>query len=579
MALACFNWAYAQQSVSGRITDSSDDSGLPGVNVVEKGTTNGTITDFDGNYTLQVGQDATLVVSFVGYVTQELTVGNQSVMNVAMPLDVQALEEIVVIGYGTQDKKEITSAVVSLDAADFNQGTVNDPAQLLQGKVPGLSVYNRGGDPNTAPIMRLRGISTVGANTEPLVVIDGVIGASFDNVDPNDIESINVLKDGSASAIYGSRGSSGVILVTTKRGTRGKVTAEYNVSVAASKILKRQPVMTAEEYKAAGGNDLGDVTDWYDEITRTGVSQVHNVAVSGGAQNTTFRLSTNFRDQNGILNESGYDQINARANINHFALDDRLQISFNMSLTNRESNFSFNEALRYATLFNPTAPVRFANGNFFQAILFDNFNPVAIIEQNTNVGNSRDLNFNIKGDFNITDELKITANLGQQYGNEIKGEFYPDDSFFRGLNRSGLARRFVQDDQFTLFETYATYDADLEQVGLSITAGYSFQEEESEDFLVEAGNFPSNDLGFNILEASGDRVLGARLIDLQSSVSPEERIIAFFGRVNFVFDEAIYFNASLRREGSTKLGVDNQWGVFPAFGAGVDLNNYLVGTS
>ncbi|MCZ6693330.1 MAG: TonB-dependent receptor plug domain-containing protein, partial [Bacteroidetes bacterium] len=209
LALACFNWAYAQQSVSGRITDSSDDSGLPGVNVVEKGTTNGTITDFDGNYTLQVGQDATLVVSFVGYVTQELVVGNQSVMNVAMPLDVQALEEIVVIGYGTQDKKEITSAVVSLDAEDFNQGNINDPAQLLQGKVPGLSVYNRGGDPNTAPVMRLRGISTVGANTEPLVVIDGVIGASFDNVDPNDIESINVLKDGSASAIYGSRGSSG----------------------------------------------------------------------------------------------------------------------------------------------------------------------------------------------------------------------------------------------------------------------------------------------------------------------------------------------------------------------------------
>ncbi|MCZ6521177.1 MAG: TonB-dependent receptor plug domain-containing protein, partial [Bacteroidetes bacterium] len=355
LALACFNWAYAQQSVSGRITDSSDDSGLPGVNVVEKGTTNGTITDFDGNYTLQVGQDATLVVSFVGYVTQELVVGNQSVMNVAMPLDVQALEEIVVIGYGTQDKKEITSAVVSLDAEDFNQGNINDPAQLLQGKVPGLSVYNRGGDPNTAPVMRLRGISTVGANTEPLVVIDGVIGASFDNVDPNDIESIIVLKDGSASAIYGSRGSSGVILVTTKRGSRGKITAEYNVSVAASKILKKQPVMTAQQYKDAGGNDLGDETVWYDEVTRTGVSQVHNIAVSGGAENTTFRLSTNFRDQNGILNESGFDQINARANINHFAIDDRLQIAFNMSLTNRESNFSFNEALRYATLFNPTA--------------------------------------------------------------------------------------------------------------------------------------------------------------------------------------------------------------------------------
>ena len=576
LAFACFNWAYAQQSVSGRITDASDGSGIPGVNVVEKGTTNGTITDFDGNYTLNVQTGATLVVSFVGYVTQELEVGSASVLDISMPLDIQALEEIVVVGYGTQEKKEITSAVVALDAADFNQGQVNDAAQLLQGKVPGLSVYNKGGDPNTSPTMRLRGISTVGANTEPLVVIDGVIGASLDNVDPNDIESLNVLKDGSAAAIYGSRGSSGVILVTTKGGRRGGgVQADYNAFVSAAVILKEQPIMTTQEYIDAGGNDLGGATDWQEEVTETGWSHVHNVSISGGSENTTFRLSTNFREINGILKKSGFDQINARANINHFAIDDKLQLSFNMSLTNRESDFSFREALRYATLFNPSAPIRFANGEFFQAVLFDNFNPVAILEQNENVGTSRTLNFNIKGDFNITDELLISANLGQQYSNEINGEFYPSTSFFRGFNRTGLARRFTKDQQFTLFETYATFSPDLDNLGLNITAGYSFQEEESEDFLLEAGNFPSDDLGFNILESSGDRVLGARLIDLQSSITPEERIIAFFGRVNLTIDDGIFFNASLRREGSTKLGPDNRWGIFPAVGAGVDLNKYL----
>lgn len=569
--------SFAQQSVTGKVTAAEDGSGIPGVNILEKGTANGTVSDADGNYRINVGANATLVFSFVGYSSQEISVGSQSVINTALESDVTALSEVVVTGYGSQDKKEITSSVVSLTTKEFNKGNINDPSQLLAGKVAGLSVYNRGGDPNTNATIRLRGISTIGANTEPLVVIDGVIGASLSNVDPNDIESINVLKDGSAAAIYGSRGSSGVILVTTKRGSkRGDAMAfEYNGYVAAATPFRVQPNMSASEYIAAGGNDLGSVTDWQDEVTQNGVSNVHNIAVSGGSKSTTFRMSANFRDVNGVLKESGFDQVNTRANLAHSTLNDKLKIDLNMSMTNRNSNFSFNDALRYAVLFNPTAPIKFDNGDYYQAILFDNFNPVAILEQNVNKGKRKNINYNAKIDYAIIDNLTATVNFGQQFESNFNGEYYSRNSLYRGLNRGGLARRYTNDREFTLFEAYATYAKEFNKIDLSVTGGYSFQQDQFEDMFVELGNFPSDDLGYNALENSGDRLSGlGSLTNISSSASPKNQITAQFARVNLTFDKGIFFNASVRREGSTKLGKDNQYGIFPAAGVGVDVLHY-----
>lgn len=577
--------AQNRRTVTGQVTDASDGTTLPAVNVLVKGTTIGTATDGDGLYTINVPADRdTLVFTYIGYVQQEVAIGGRSVVNVQLQPDVQFLDDVVVIGYGSQEEKEITSAVATVGEAEFNKGNVNEPAQLLQGKVPGLSIYNKGGDPNSNPTIRLRGISTVGANTEPLIVIDGVIGASLDNVDPADIESINVLKDGSAAAIYGTRGSSGVILVTTKKGVRDTGTATgrppvqvtYNGYVAAATVAKNQPVMTASEYIAAGGNDLGSSTDWQDLVTRTGISQTHNLAIAGGNGNTLYRVSTNVRDQNGILEGSGFNSINARANISHSAIDDRLSLNLNLSTTKREQDFGFREALRYAVLYNPTAPVRFDNGEYFQAILFDNFNPVAIQEQNINEGQGKDLNYNIQAEFDVIDELTISANFGQQFNSFSSGEFYPSTSFFRGLNRGGLARRYFQDNEFTLFETYGTYqDTFIDKLNLTATAGYSFQENFAEGLTLELGNLPTNELGYYAIDLSGDRVLGnASNVVVDSWATPYERIIAFFGRVNMTYDDAIFFNASLRREGSTKLGVDNQWGLFPAAGIGVDLTRY-----
>jgi len=569
--------SFAQQTVSGKVTSADDGSGIPGVNILEKGTSNGTVSDSDGNFRISVGSNATLVFSFVGYASQEVAVGSQSTVNVSLQSDVTALSEVVVTGYGTQEKKEITSSVVALTEKSFNKGNINDPSQLLSGKVAGLSVYNRGGDPNTNATIRLRGISTVGANAEPLVVIDGVLGASLSNVDPNDIESINVLKDGSAAAIYGSRGSSGVILVTTKRGSKksGALAVEYNGYVAAATPFRQQPSMSASEYVAAGGNNLGSVTNWQDEVTRTGITNVHNIAISGGTKNTTFRMSTNFRGVNGILEKSGFDQVNSRANLTHTALNDKLKIDLNMSMTSRNSNFSFNEALRYAVLFNPTAPIKFDNGEYYQAILFDNFNPVAILEQNVNKGKRKNLNYNAKIDYSILDNLTATVNFGQQTESNFNGEYYSRNSLFRGLNRGGLARRYTSDRNFSLFETYATYSKDWDKVDFSLTGGYSFQQDQFEDMFLELGNFPSDALGYNALENSGDRISGiASLVNINSSASPKNQITAQFARVNMTIGKGIFFNASVRREGSTKLGSDNRYGIFPAAGVGVDVLQY-----
>jgi iron complex outermembrane receptor protein len=248
----------------------------------------------------------------------------------------------------------------------------------------------------------------------------------------------------------------------------------------------------------------------------------------------------------------------------------------NMSLTNRESNFSFNEALRYAALYNPTAPIKFPNGDYYQAILFDNFNPVAILEQNTNTGKRKTMNYNFKADYNILDNLVVTANWAQQYEDNINQQYYSRSSLFRGLNRGGLAQKYTSDNKFSLFEAYATYNAEFGKSNLDVTGGYSFQVSQFEDYNVQVGNFPNDQIGSNALENSGDILSGLpSLVGISSSKSPENKIEAIFARFNYTFDQGIFVNASVRREGASKLGSDNRYGVFPAAGVGVDFLRYF----
>ncbi len=581
---------YAQRMVTGMVKDTKTGDPLIGANVLVKGTATGTITDVDGSYSLKAAEGSTLVVSYTGYADMEQVVGGSGNMDFSME-EGSLLDEVVVIGYGSQKEKEITSAVVSVSEKEFNKGPISDPAQLLQGKVAGLQIYNRGGNPNSASTIRMRGISTVGANVEPLVVIDGIIGASLANVDPNDIASIDVLKDGSAAAIYGSRGSSGVILVTTKKGKPNKgVTLTYNGQLGGSAKNRTIQVMDGAAFKAAGGTDLGANTDWLSLVTRTGVTNNHGLSAQGGAGNTTYRISANLRNVNGILRESGFNQNNIRANISTKALNDKLTIDFNTSLTNRDAKFGFDDALRYSVIYNPTAPVYGVDskypfnapqfGGYFETLgLFDSFNPVSILEQNKNNGKRREFNYGANLGYSLLDNLTLNFRVAQQSNSTNNKASYATTSLFRGNatspTRKGLAEFYNDNSAFKLYETYATHLSSFGSTNLTLTGGYSYQQNNFTSNFMSIGDFPNNSIDFsNAIENSQD-LQKAGFIQANSDTSPDEKIIAFFGRANATIDDGIFLNASVRREGSTKLGDNNKWGLFPAFGAGVDLNKYI----
>lgn len=567
------------RAISGTVTDAETGEGIPGANVVIKGTSTGTITDFNGEYKVNVPDGSTLVFTYVGYATSEVEVGARSVVDVQLGLDVQALEEIVVVGYGTQEKKEITSSVTSVKEEDFNKGTVNDAAQLLTGKVAGLNVTRAGGDPNGGFTIRLRGVSTVGANSEPLIVIDGVIGGSLSTVDPNDIASMDVLKDGSAAAIYGTRGSSGVILITTKSGQEGKVQIDYNASVAVETVANTIDFMDAAEYRTQpGASDLGADTDWLDEVTQTGVTQVHNLSLSGGTSSTSYRASLNLRDADGIGINSGFTQLNARLNLSQKAFDDKLTVSLNLSTTTKEAQFGFEEAFRYAVVTNPTLPVRaednpttYVNqGGYAQRDLFDAFNPVAISEQNLNDGRDTRLLASLRADYYLLDNLRLGAFYSIQTENEFRGEYYAIDSRFNGADRTGLALRYSEYDYNELFEMTVNYDQTFGNTDFAFLGGYSYQDFEDEGLGLLGGNFLSDQFTYNNMGAAQDFDNGLGTVGTWRNTS---RLVAFFGRANLNIDGTYFLSASARYEGSSRFGENNKWGLFPAVSAGVTLSN------
>lgn len=589
-AFLTFGMAQAQE-VSGTVSDASGP--LPGASVVVKGTTNGTQTDFDGNYTIDgLGDNAVLVFSYIGYKNQEIPVDGQTTIDVTLVEDTQALDEVIVVGYGNQAKKEITSSVVSVSTEDFNQGVVQEPTQLLQGKVAGLSVVNRGGNPNAEPVIRLRGISTVGGNQQPLVVIDGILGGSLASVDPADIENITVLKDGSAAAIYGSRGSAGVIVVTTKRGKGNQpLQVTYNGQVGVSTIANQIDIMNREEFLATGGNDLGSDTDWRDEVTQTGVAQVHNIAASGGGDGFNYRIAGNLRDTDNILINTGFQQFNLRTNFTGFLFDDKLKIDVNAAFTQRDSQIGFNEAMRYATSYNPTAPIfgddaPFAFnssqfGGYFETLgLFDSFNPVSIAELNRNDAAATTLNYGVNLNYKVTDNLTLNLNYAAQNIKRDNNQYYPTTNLWRGNalspTRRGRADFRSEERKFRLLEGYAAYTGSAEKFNYTVTAGYSFQENDYNFNYFQIGDFPPGvdfDWSNNISVAQD--LLEAGRIVADSGREDGDRIIRFFGRANVTFDDSIFFDASIAREGSSRFGSENQWGIFPSVGLGADVNKYL----
>ncbi len=588
LSLILFGFAisltFAQESTVTGTVSSDAEGPIPGVNIVIQGTTTGAVTDVDGNFTITVpGPDAVLVFTSIGYAAQNITVGNQTSINVILSEDVMALDEIVVIGYGTQKKKELTSAISNVKSEEFNKGQINNAAQLVQGKVAGLSITKPGGNPNEGYTMRLRGMSTIGANTQPLVVIDGVVGGDLNNVDPNDIESMDVLKDGSAAAIYGTRGSSGVIIVTTKKGRRGTAHIDYNGMVTLETVGKYPNVMDPDQWRALSaetgeGTDFGYDTNWFEETTQNAIQQTHNLSLSGGTDKTTYMASFNYRDGDGVAINTGYTQYNGRLNLSQKAINDRLTVDLNIGATQREAQLGFDEAFRYASIYNPTAPVRSDDptydiyDGYFQQVLYDYYNPVAIMEQNSNDRKDQRVNVALKGAFEIIDGLKIDAFYSIQNQNENKSNYRDKNSYGTGMDRNGLARRWYDENSFQLFESTVNYLTDISGASLQVLLGYSHQSFNWQGFSAEGGDFITDAFSSNNLGAAGDFNAGIGSVYSYQNMST---LAAFFGRINLNVTDSWFLMLSGRYEGSSRFGEGNKWGFFPAVGGGVDLANVL----
>ena len=547
---------------------------VPGANIREEGTNNGVSSDALGKYVISVkSEKSVLVFTSIGYRSYQAQVDTQRNINIVLQDDNTQLGEVVVIGYGTIERKELTSSVAKIEAKSFNKGNVNNPAQLLQGKVAGLSIVRPGGNPNEDFSIRLRGLSTFGANSQPLIVIDGVIGGSLNALDPNDIQSVEVLKDASAAAIYGTRGSSGVIIVTTKRGTTdGKPSIEYNTYVASEEVAKFVQNSTPEQFIEAGGQNLGAKTDWLGLVTRKGISNIHNLSFANSVGATSYSGSINYRNVEGIYIGTGFKQVSARLNLTQRAINDRLVLSFNVGVTDRSASYGFTDGLRFAIIANPTAPV-YINNDPVQGYLEPNtpefHNPVAIAKEAVSEGKIKTLIGSMRAEYEILDGWKVSAFYSSQIGSNFASTYLSSKIRYNSAScRGGLATKFSMDENNELFEMTTSYKKTFNKLKLNLVGGYSRQYLNFENVSASNGNFITDDLQYNNLGLGLD--IANKLASV-GSAKEESQLIAFFGRAMFNYNDTYFLSAALRHEGSSKFGPNNRWGDFFSVSGGADL--------
>ncbi len=585
---ALSNSVFSQRMISGIVKDAETNEPLAGATIVVEGAIEGLLTDIDGKYSLQIQNDIKkITVSFKGYSNKTVLISDSDVVDVSLKADV-----LIAVGYGSIKQKESTNSIGSLKSADFNQGNISNPIQLLQGKIAGLIVATpEGGNPNAKAQIRVRGISTFNSLPTPLIIVDGIPNVPLSLVDPNDIESFDVLRDGSAAAIYGVQASSGVIIITTKKGSSKKTTVNYKVQLTSEHLARTPKAMTAAEYKTANravfnspqSYDRGASTNWYKEVTRTALSQVHNLSLSGGLGKGGYSASLNWRNQEGIVYD-GYKQLNARINLNQRAFNDKLNLNFNFSTTNQDQNFVNGEVIAQATKYNPTAPVRFDDpttadaikyGGYYQNIGgFDQYNPKAIQDQLSNKSIKKLYTLSAKADLDIIKDLKWTSTYALTKENELNNRYTSRRSFYgAGVDRSGIATRDAFDKSVNFFNSYLNYKKDLGQSSLNLTAGYEYQHIINQEFGLSASGFLTDDISSNNIGTASDFNKAGKLTG--SSYKSGERIISFFGRAHFNLNDIASVSAIVRRDGSSKFAEGKQWGIFPAVSASLYLNKLL----
>lgn len=579
----------AQQiDINGTVTDSTGEP-LIGVSVTVPGTAMGAATDFDGKYSLQADAKAKLRFSYVGYETHEEAVNGRNVIDVVMKEDSEVLSEVVVIGYGTMDKKELTSAISHVGEKDFLSVSSLDPSMMIQGKVPGVSITNTGaGDPNNQASIQIRGVSSRSAGLGPLIVVDGVPGGNLTNINPNDIASFDILKDGAASAIYGTRGSNGVILVTTKKGSKdGNTHTSYSGTFAWDKVKRELDMMSAQDYRDVRlgwgdrGVDLGGNVDWLDAVTRTGFTMQHTLTVSGGNERNNYRVSVDYRNANGIDLRSAREEYGARASVMHTTKGGLFTISLNVAPRIIYRDNADWGVFCNAIEANPTTPIMDPeNPNLyynFQGQVVGS-NPVELQKLEKNHSDTKLLDWDGTIKLNLLPLLAKDGISNHHLSTQIMfadHQYSNNDSWFRPSTSTiainggydGEASRAYSKERQYVVEWLANYNTQIaEKHNIKAMIGYSYQYSQYSGFNASNKDFPNNGLGSDNL-GSGELAKEEGEV-LMGSYRNDSKLISFFGRVSYDFEGKYLFTASLRHEGSSKFGKNNKWGDFPAVSAG-----------
>ncbi|SOD79945.1 SusC/RagA family TonB-linked outer membrane protein [Spirosoma fluviale] len=609
LALSLTEKATVDIRVSGRVTGEKGE-GLPGVNVVIKGAIRGTNTDADGRFQLNVPDaNTTLVFSFVGYTTQEALVGNRTSLDIQLQPDNKSLNEVVVVGYGTQSRKNLTSAVSTIKPDELNRGAISDVGQLLQGKVPGLNI-SANGDPNAPAAVILRGASTINSSQGPFYVIDGVPGADISIIAPDDIASIDVLKDAAATAIYGNRAANGVIMVTTKRGKKGQMQITYSGYAGIEKVSSKLNMMDATQLRAfltANGqsfsprDDFNANTDWQAAVQRnTAVSHNHNISISGGTEHSTYSASINYLDKQGILQSSSLNRVIARLAVEQMAFNDKLKFGLNVTNSNSNANNTplRNNVLNQMVNHLPVSPVTNPDGTYFEN--FQNtgyFNPVAMInyaKDNTKYNNlvgslfaQVKLPFGLSYDLNLSYQSNTSLH-GESYAsyytqyNSANFYNYPDPPLVHSLlnfGTNGSALRNTYQTTRKVLETFFTWNKEFGDHSVNAVLGYSWQGNVSGDgFQTSTTNFPVDNIGYNNFALSNPYAVSSYRINFgPDGIYQETRLISDFARLNYNYKNKYLVQGSIRRDGSSVFGDNHQWGYFPAAGVAwrIDQESFM----
>ena len=561
-----------------------DETGEPiiGATVRVKGQSEGTVSDFDGNFTLDVTDDNTLQISYIGYQTQEFVVGKQHHFSIVLEEDKKILNEVVVIGYGTQKKGDITSSVGSVKSEDFTAGAINDAGQLIQGKIAGLSVTNPSGNPVGGTEISLRGNTTIlGASTNPLILIDGVPG-DFNTVAPEDIESIDVLKDGSAAAIYGSRGTNGVVLITTKKSKGNNINeVQYSGYLSLSTIAKKPDFCDADDYRQQikdglrdAAWDLGDNTNWIDAITRTGLSHVHNISFKGGNAQTNYIFNVNYRNLQGIFKRSDKEEFQGRAEVNHFMFDDKLRFNFQLlgnqtGYTATSDGGSFNTySWRQALIHNPTEPIKNADGSWHENTgIFNYDNPVSRIYECD--GEQKISQTRFSSNITLTPIKELTFNALFSYDKiNQEGGYYETKKHISNVRdgMNGYASTGGSSTVTKLIELTAQFHKNFDDHTIQALAGYSYQESTYSNQYERNYNFPTDLYSWHNIGV-GQAVKEG--LGTEYSYWLDTNLIGFFGRLNYNYKNRYLLMASVRHEAASQLaGTEKPWGTFPSVSLG-----------